>query len=685
LILFIIKKPLFLPMAIKTFFRFIILCIALAYRGVPFADSNTKAVVLDTMKVLGDRDLELKSVSDEEKRTGLTDDINKLIFFKPGINRIPETGSSLLVRGEGPYDNGFRVYSVPVFAPSHFTNNTFCDHSATMIATVKNVSVVTDAISGRYADAPASVISVSPGISRMSPAGLAPRPELSFNLGMLNQDFAVSVPARKGIDAYQLAFTNTNSYSINWLGKAGQSPFRSADSAGLGYAMPDSYGDLVYTGQTLLGKTTVRQYCLFAYDRLLASAHGPAKTIPWGIAAFSAEQTLRNGTLKVDAGGSKQDFFDGKKFCAISPLIHVQRTNENVRAEILSVKAGAYSLNSSLEVEQYAWNGTQDAVWTYFPGVYQDSSLLKSESGSETRVSFHEGVSRSFGNTHCGANALIGGFFPSTTAYLDPGIWAKQEFGKADLGAYAGITTSRPEIRGLPDGQYRDRLIHTYNFSATGHMKPTAWLEADAEAFYKYKDRCPAQSLIPGDFTWDPRLESPLYIRGVTTTLSLVPFKQLTLTTIQDFTSSQRRYPDRTIVYEWDIPWSNKSILRYSTYSDRLQFYLSGIFSAGLPYHDLTVADGKLVFEPVVQRVPTYRRLDFKFQFNQPIENNPILTRYDAYVEIQNVLNALDGWGPGAWHWENTREYYWNNDMQKRPVLLEYITLNLGLRIGFRM
>ena len=35
--------------------------------------------------------------------------------------------------------------------------------------------------------------------------------------------------------------------------------------------------------------------------------------------------------------------------------------------------------------------------------------------------------------------------------------------------------------------------------------------------------------------------------------------------------------------------------------------------------------------------------------------------------------------------WENTREYYWTDKLEKEPVTLEYFWISVGVRIGLQL
>ena len=75
---------------------------------------------LDTMVVTDSRSVKNISTTFQQQRFGLSDDISKLLYLQPGVDRLPETGSAMLVRGCGLYDNLFTIAGVPMLNPVHF-------------------------------------------------------------------------------------------------------------------------------------------------------------------------------------------------------------------------------------------------------------------------------------------------------------------------------------------------------------------------------------------------------------------------------------------------------------------------------------------------------------------------------------------------------------------------------------
>jgi hypothetical protein len=116
---------------------------------------DTAIQTLDSMHVTAPRAprQERVQISSEEKISGITDNVNRVLYVQPGVDRVPEAGSTLLINGGGPYDNAFYVYGVPMFAPSHFTNHSFADRSGTMISSLKSVGLATSNLAGRFPEA----------------------------------------------------------------------------------------------------------------------------------------------------------------------------------------------------------------------------------------------------------------------------------------------------------------------------------------------------------------------------------------------------------------------------------------------------------------------------------------------------------------------------------------------------
>jgi hypothetical protein len=135
-------------------------------------------------------------VAAEQRISGLTDNINRILYLQPGVDRVPEAGSTILINGAGPYDNAYYVYGIPMFAPSHFTNHSFADRSGTIVSSLKSVGLATSNLSGRYPEATGGVVELQPEIYRPADTLLLRRPEFAVGVGSLDVDLQLSRPSR---------------------------------------------------------------------------------------------------------------------------------------------------------------------------------------------------------------------------------------------------------------------------------------------------------------------------------------------------------------------------------------------------------------------------------------------------------------------------------------------------------
>ena len=159
------------------------------------ADSTVKSLARDTVTAVRGRG-ETIALSAQQAEFGFVDDVNDILFLQPGVARVPEAGSSLLIKGDGPFDNRYLVHEVPMFSASHFSNHPFADQSGPMILTLKEATLVTRNIAGRYADVSGGIIGLEPGVCRLSNPRWKKRPELAVNFGTLKRDLSFSWPMR---------------------------------------------------------------------------------------------------------------------------------------------------------------------------------------------------------------------------------------------------------------------------------------------------------------------------------------------------------------------------------------------------------------------------------------------------------------------------------------------------------
>jgi hypothetical protein len=625
----------------------------------------------------------------EQERFGLTDDFAKILYMQPGVNRIPEAGSSLLIYGESPYDNRYIVCGVPVMTASHFSNHNFADVSGLAIETLNKVSLVAAQNPGRYRDASGATIILEPEIYRPSNKEWKPRPELALNAGTLNHDLTFSVPARKD-DYYQFTATHLRDYSAGIAN-------RTADGLRFGREFPQSFVDGILTGKTGAKNIDIRSFGWLALDIYDISDYRNEGVIPWGIAGISVSDTVRPAPWKISAGGSRQHFYEGKPLGTFIPQKHVERSNAVVSGGGNGLKPGLFDAGFRFDVEYLDWNAVLSAdgsginasgIDTVGMSEYRlTSQNVVKRSGRELAVGIHGELSRWQGRFGYGASLLGSAVVPYGSYSIDPGIWSAFVLDRIRFDVSGGIVSSQPDIRGLPSEAYRGKIIHTWQAFAGTNVRLWRTNRVFAEGFIKRKDHCPQMSKTPGALWWEPSLASPLFARGVNIEWRAEPLDILSWSFIQNFSKSERVEDNAHVPYEWDMPWSSKAVVGLHTLEKTVSLFLTGVACAGLPYRDIALIDGQVAYTGSMKRMPVYKRIDVKLQFMQPGIQSRHITRFDAYAEMLNVPYFVEGLMQRniSSTWMNTREYYWDSEFVKHPVALVPYSFSIGLRLGFRL
>ena len=95
-----------------------------------------------------------------------------------------------------------------------------------------------------------------------------------------------------------------------------------------------------------------------------------------------------------------------------------------------------------------------------------------------------------------------------------------------------------------------------------------------------------------------------------------------------------------------------------------------------------------MVFSEKIKRVKAYKRLDSKIEFFNKIDH-PFIDHCNLYIDFLNLANAFEGrLGPknaSKWYWENDREYYWNDTLQRQSIQVEKATIAFGLKLGLKL
>jgi hypothetical protein len=229
------------------------------------------------------------------------------------------------------------------------------------------------------------------------------------------------------------------------------------------------------------------------------------------------------------------------------------------------------------------------------------------------------------------------------------------------------MITSQPDIRGMPTNSGAQKPVHSYNGSAKAYFYPLSWLNGSVEGFVKYKPNQPVYGPNPRLPTWDETGGTSLFSYGLNVEAEARLGPKINLRTVQSLSKSILSAPQYQEPYEWDIPWTNKTILSYSFIDTIFTAFLIGNFYAGLPYHEVLYTNGELQWDGTVKRNKPYTRIDCKLQFCQPVSNQRNLMQYDAYV----LLSDLTG-------------FFEDPDSRRIDLVNPLYHLHFGLRVRFR-
>lgn len=639
--------------------------------------SDSLVSELDTLVVIESRsgDSDLFEIADETQRTGLTDDFKRFLLAAPGVDRVPEAGGALLIRGQGPWDNRYHVAGVPMFSPTHFSDYNYNDRGAGVTANIKHTDITTEGIGGRCLNCPAGLVRLMPEVH-----GTEDTTRLLgavAGIGVLDHDLSVTLPLKQPGHQYRLDFKHATPYlfAVRSFGK----DQRKRGGAEFGFGVPGWSADMELRGRNRFERTTLHQYGRIAYDRYLPSLQTGGTVQPWGVGSLRAAIEDKNRTWEFAAGGSRQRYHEGKRLAWIVPYKRTTRTNAVVSCGLTNARFRAARLKLDAEVEALSWESLSQVL-------HSDSQSTRTHSrkvtgAEELHASVHAGLSRADRSYARGVDLLTGVVMPYGSVLIDPGVWFTASYQTLLMKMNAEIRSSLPDIRGLPDSSYRSKVIRTYALSASLRYRPARRVEIEAKPYVSWKDHCPRISERPDENWWNRSAATPLLSRGIGFREDLRILDIMDLRAMQNIGTSERVRDGRGEAYEWDMPWSAKLAVDFHTANGAFHAYVIALATAGLPWRDLDTTRGELAFAPKIQRVPLYKRIDLKLQWKQPIPPSSMLKGLGFYINLSNVLDLFDqGYYEGTW--ENTREYYWDDNLRRHPVILEYFAFDAGVRVG---
>lgn len=618
------------------------------------AEINTDSIF--EVKVYGTvKSRETIDIHHKERVIGLTHYVSKIVLSHVSVRQIPESGSSMLVRSAGPFDNRYLVSGIPMLAPSHFAGHPYADIDGLMITALKKINIITDRLAGKHSDVNGVVIQADPGVYRCKLDHLKQRPELSVDYSNVGQNFLLSFPFKnKREDFVQVAYTRSEPFTLKWFKFQHFETYR----PDLGPGYPLSYGDITATGVFHKKNCKITPFFWLAYDRY---DKPDSPILPWGMGSIRLSDT-KNKNITSTIGGSRQYYVQGKGYGIINETF-TQLTNGYLEFHKNQLLRRVIDLDIGCSVSGMKWTGQQRQK------TYDDDSIitLLERSDHELGIEAKGCIYKEIDNLALGFDFLgkIEIYTNSHNVFADAGLYATWKNERFNFGIYSGRVTSHPDIRGLPGEVFRRKLLNTFLFSSHADYFCDTILNISIEPYLRIQPVCPRTN--PYTCTWESTKSTKLLACGLDISGNNKLLKWLNLTWAFNAAHSYRDSLGVKLPYEWEIPWTIRGGI--SIYAGKhITIILDGIISSGLPYFDLGNG-GKL------SRIPVhYKRINFGFDYRIGKIIHRYLTRFDVYFRAENILD-----------FDNVRDYYWNSNFEQNPIMLKPLMIQIGARFGFRL
>jgi len=532
-----------------------------------------------------------------------------------------------------------------------------------MISALSNIDVNVDRVAGSMLDASGFILDAKPGIYQKSESKLKRRPEVSIDYSTLSQDFLLSLPVSKNNDNnFQIGYSKAETYSLDFLKRATFSDqvFGKKDVAltfyGLG--IPENFGNVTLTGTVNGKRARFDSFSWFAWDIWENYDSNETSFIPWGMTSVTISP---NKCLsKINLGGSRQYFATGKQIGHNSFINSTYLTNGTMQISADSLFKNV-NTHFDLTTDYSQWHGSVDQKDTL--GIDTNYSAKN----NEFEMSTHGSVEKQFGPFSFGTDLLLTGLLYDTQSDMifDFGAFTDLRLEHFQIGLNGGRITGRPDIRGLPDPLFRKEHLHTYLISMPVRLIFDPHFMFSVQPYYRKKDKEPMMNPLLN--TWDKASTTPLYAKGVDCEGEVKVSKWFSLNSTLNLSDAERKIDNKDSLYEWGIPWTvrNTAHLVFGDYS-QFHIYLNYVLSHGLPYYDFVTSS--------YNYLPKYDNLNIGIQYRSVILKNRYFTRYDTYVNFNNILDN-----------GNIRDYYWDHLMNTRRVYLSPFNMEFGARFGFRL
>ncbi|MBD3239702.1 MAG: hypothetical protein GF331_03890 [Chitinivibrionales bacterium] len=628
-------------------------------------------------------------IDEREELVGRSDDLNNLLFLEPGVARTPEAGSRMMVEGDSPFDNRIQVRDIPLLAPSHFAGLLFTDRSILPMALPNQVDFHTEDMAGRFGGVSGSLLRLEPGIatSQYSPHKV----QALLNYGTLGADLSLMVPFYRTRQRYQLTFRASDRFSI-WMdniafGRDDANPY-------LGYAEPSSFWDIQVLGEQRAGPVVLKQLSFTSMDNYVSSLDTVGTRgrgfdvdedrMPWGIHAFTVGDSTGPQRWQISLGGSHQYHFAGTRIDTMHPLVQARHSAAGATVH-LGPKLFRAPLTLRIDGVYRDWDGSLEHRRLHFDADSSHGDTVLARSGSDSRIGMHLGATRPAGSVHWGAQTYAALLLPGRKAVVDPGLHMRIILPHSHVRLATGITTSQPDIRGLPSPSFRQTRIHTYRADLEARTQPRQWLTLAADAYAKWRDHALVFTEDPLLRVWDESRTASQLSLGTAFTADIHIGSRVRLWTQHNLSYTRLIDNGETQLCPWDIPWTNKSILSCAVVPKHILVYLLATFAEGTPYRaPVAEAGGGLTWDEYSGRTPVYKRVDAKIELRHETDKRFHVLQYDAYVLAENIWSGFQYMWGDEWEDGNVREYWWDDELEPHPVYLSPFDIHFGVRAHVR-
>jgi hypothetical protein len=634
------------------------------------------------IQVYGKRDLTENDIAIAEKeiKSGFSPFISNLIQSIPEVRRVPEGPSKLLVRSGCPFDNRYVIAGIPMLAPFHFGGHTYADIDGLMISALTDLKVSINDIAAKRLDASGCIIEANPGRIQYDNSNVNSGIYVKGDMSVAGADLMAAYTAKQNQNNYlQIGYSFSDGFILRWYHA---SQYKSTARGNQGIGIPLSYGNATLTGSNKIGKIRYTGFGWFAWDNYNVdkTVDLEAKKLrdqlsyldksdpvyfPWGMG--SIRLTYDSSNASVTLGGARQFFGTGKQFQSDVITTRVYLTNEELNVYLDTIVCKPFVMKLTARVNHDEWNGyllreNHDTLFSKLDVVNKETGLQVNSDFIKTSGPFSAEVN------------LLGSCInyenkKSELQFIgDAGFSLKYNGNCYGAGIYTGLVTSRPDIRGLPDSDFRKQLNHSYLLSIPNYINYGVISKLSIEPYIRYSDHAP--QLDPLNQIWAPQKSSPLLAYGSDIQLNCKLWSFSELSTVVNVANTQRQDKNnQPFTYEWDLPWTVRTGLHLFSRNELLHVYADYIITKGLPYYDFS--------NQAYAHLPLYRTLNLNFQIKMKLAPQQFINKLDCYVMLQNVQDLLKA--------SNVRDYYWDTFGSKREVYLGTGRLDVGARFGIRI